>query len=122
MRAAASRASLQGPRGFSLALSSTASGGAFTLESWANAGSLKNGMVEPAVIMAAIRPKLRRVNPRFTRSFFRSSLSMFIGPSLALMAGRLAGSRGSVQQKIFIKVIKLPFGAGLRVDKPHFRG
>src|ERR1019366_258474 len=37
---AASRASLQGPSGFSLALRSTASGGALTLESCASAGSL----------------------------------------------------------------------------------
>src|ERR1043165_1404264 len=63
-------ASLHGPSGFSLASILTASGGNAprTRESCARAGSVRNGIALPAVIMAAIRPKLRRENPRLTKS------------------------------------------------------
>ena len=58
---------------------------------------VKNGSVAPAVIMAAIRPKLRRENPRLIRSLFSSSFRMFIGPLKCAIGGRLAVSGGGVQ-------------------------
>src|SRR6185436_18852544 len=65
----ASNASLQGPRGFSLALIFTASAGMpRTADSWAMDDSLKNGSDAPAVSMVAMRPKFRRVNPRPRKS------------------------------------------------------
>src|SRR5215471_9894699 len=73
----ASAASAHGPKGFSLALIITASGGApRTCESCASADSLKNGRVEPAVSIVAKRPKLRREKPRLRNSFFSAVVSV----------------------------------------------
>src|SRR5712671_2728719 len=120
---------MHGPSGFSLALMRTASGGRLsTRESWASAGSLKNGIAAaPPVIIAAIRPRCRREKPRFTKSLFSLSFSTaFINPSCkndlvestggehprrvenTLLDGRLAGSETVVKRRFVRGVASYP--------------
>src|SRR5579872_7256563 len=72
----ASRASLQGPSGFSLLSIFTAPGGSLRLSmaTWAMANSPPKGKVAPPASTAAIRPKLRREKPRARKSFFCSDV------------------------------------------------
>src|SRR5215471_6367668 len=129
MLCAASRASTHGPSGFSFALIITASAGALSiLESCARAGSLKNGRLAPAVIMVAIRPKVRREKPRFSNSRFSlSSSTAFIEPSYPLLmwmtsgytsGGRVPVLRAVVKKKVLIGAIKHTVLPGVRPSAP----